>query len=107
MSVNSHKYEGLPIHGIARSTDKQMLPTDGGPQPIEGEVFVSNAFVLCRVAGIPPSFTSSYPFKNDDTVLVMGHIEHMPGHVALALKDGRVLFGYDASWFVPLTEDEA
>jgi hypothetical protein len=48
-----------------------------------------------------------YPFKNGDVVLMLGEILQMPGHVAVALKDGRVVFGYHVENFRPLTDEEA
>ena len=60
-------------------------------------------FSLCRVANLPEAV---YPFHNGDVVLMLGEIEHMPGHVAIALRDGRVVFGYHAEHFIPLSEDE-
>jgi hypothetical protein len=60
---------------------------------------------LCEVNALPEGF--DYPFKNGDTVLMLGEIEQMPGHVAIALKDGRVLFGYHEENFRKLTEEEA
>jgi hypothetical protein len=64
---------------------------------------------LCEVHDLyfPPDAPVEYPFKNGDTVLMLGEIEQMPGHVAVALKDGRVIFGYHAENFRKLTREEA
>lgn len=62
---------------------------------------------LCQVSNIPKGYLESYPFKNGDIVLMLGEIEQMPGHVAIALKDGRVLFGYHAENFRKLSMEEA
>jgi hypothetical protein len=67
---------------------------------------------LCKVIDLPkkedhPGWNGSYPFKDGDTVLMLGEIEQMPGHVAIALKDGRVLFGYHAEYFRKLSQEEA
>jgi hypothetical protein len=45
-------------------------------------------------------------FRNGDHVLFFGEIANMGGHCAVALKDGRVLFGYHTENFRKLTEDE-
>lgn len=51
-------------------------------------------------------YAPMYPFKDGDTVLLLGEIENMPGHVAVALKDGRVLGGFHPELFRVLSEDE-
>jgi hypothetical protein len=61
---------------------------------------------LARVANIALGYEDKYPFKEDDTVLVTGEIDLMPGHVVVVLKDGRTVFGYHDENFVPLTEEE-
>jgi hypothetical protein len=61
---------------------------------------------LCVVEGIPTEYEGGYPFRNGDTVLMLGEITNMPGHVAVALSDGRVVHGFHAEWFRELTEDE-
>jgi hypothetical protein len=61
---------------------------------------------LCRV-DLPRGYEDHYPFATGDTVLMLGEIEQMPGHVAVALRDGRVLFGYHAEDFCRLPLDEA
>ena len=64
---------------------------------------------LCEVQDLwlPEGTPNTYPFKEGDHVLMLGEIEQMPGHVAVALKDGRVLFGYHAENFRKLTREEA
>lgn len=52
-------------------------------------------------------YEKDYPFKRGEVVLVLGEIENMPGHVAVALRDGRVLYGFHPELFRVLTEDEA
>ena len=52
---------------------------------------------VCSVIGLP--FTG-------DTVLVLGEIEQMPGHVVVATKDGRVFYGYHADNFDKLDKDD-
>jgi SOS-response transcriptional repressor LexA len=51
--------------------------------------------------------TGGYPFKDGDTVVVLGEIDQMPGHAVIALNDGRVLFGWDIEYFRKLTDEEA
>lgn len=31
--------------------------------------------------------------------LILGDIENMPGHIAVATRDGRVLWGFHPDWF--------
>ncbi len=59
---------------------------------------------ICEVHGIETS--TNYPFHNGDVVLVIGEIQNMPGHVAIALKDGRVLFGWHKENFRKLKRSE-
>jgi diadenosine tetraphosphate (Ap4A) HIT family hydrolase len=47
-----------------------------------------------------------HPFRNGDTVLILGEIDMMPGHCVLVTKDGRTHFGYHTEDFTPLTEEE-
>jgi SOS-response transcriptional repressor LexA len=60
---------------------------------------------LAQVTGMPKDFIN--PFENGDTVLVLGEIDQMPGHVAVALEDGRVVFGYHVVDFRRIPRDEA
>lgn len=62
---------------------------------------------LAQVECIPDAFSFKYLFKNGDTVVVLGEIEQMPGHVVIALKNGQVLSGYHTEWFRKLRKDEA
>jgi hypothetical protein len=64
---------------------------------------------LCEVVDLwlPEGQESHYPFKEGDTVLMLGEIEQMPGHVAVSLKDGRVVFGYHVENFRKLSREEA
>jgi hypothetical protein len=48
-----------------------------------------------------------YPFKEGDTVLVLGEIEQMPGHVAITNENGLTYFGYHIENFRKLTRDES
>ena len=47
-----------------------------------------------------------YPFQNGESVLLLGEIENMPGHVAVVTRDGKVHFGYHEDTFRQPTEDE-
>lgn len=67
----------------------------------------SKTMHLCKVSGIPKNYEDKYPFKNGDAVLFMGEIEQMPGHAVIALKDGRVLSGYDSEWFERIADEDA
>ena len=46
-----------------------------------------------------------YPFKYNETVLILGEIEHMPGHCAV-VADGKIYYAYHTDDFVKLSEDE-
>jgi hypothetical protein len=59
---------------------------------------------MCEVKKLPSGY--QYPFGEGDRILILGEIEHMPGHVAIALNDGRVVFGYHGDNFRKLKEDE-
>jgi hypothetical protein len=61
---------------------------------------------VCEVE-LPKGYENQYPFKNGDNVLMLGEIEQMPGHVIVATKDGRVLWGYHIENFRKLTREEA
>lgn len=61
---------------------------------------------LCQVEGIPSEYEAQYPFRNGDTVMMLGELANMPGHVGVALKDGRTVYGYHAEWFRRLRVDE-
>ena len=45
-------------------------------------------------------------FKAGDAVLLLGEIENMPGHVAVAGTDGKVHWAYHEDSFREATEDE-
>jgi len=47
-----------------------------------------------------------YPWEEDEAVLLLGEIENMPGHVAVATKDGKVYWGFDADSFGEPIVDE-
>jgi hypothetical protein len=47
-----------------------------------------------------------YPFHEGDRVLVFGDIAKMSGHCVIALKNGKVHFGYHTDNFTPLTDEE-
>jgi hypothetical protein len=51
-------------------------------------------------------YLDSYPFKPGETVLCLGEIENMPGHVAVARHDGHVYFGYHPENFPRLEEED-
>jgi hypothetical protein len=45
-------------------------------------------------------YGDSYPWKQGETVLVLGEIENMPSHVAVVTTDGKTHFGYHETFFV-------
>ncbi len=51
-------------------------------------------------------YLDKYPFEPDETVLCLGEIENMPGHVVLAKKDGRVFWGYHPENFPKIPDEE-
>lgn len=50
-------------------------------------------------------YLKSYPFSPGETVLCLGEIENMPGHIAVAKKSGQVYFGYDPKNFPPCKDE--
>ena len=55
---------------------------------------------------IPEGHEKNYPWKEGDSVLVMGEITNMPGHVVVATKNGKVHWGYHPEDFRKPTDDE-
>ena len=53
----------------------------------------------------PVEFHSKYPFVRDEVLLYLGQVKQMPGHIVVATKDGRVVWGYHAEGFVVLPND--
>ena len=60
---------------------------------------------ICEVT-LDRAYGDGYPFRNGDKVLLLGEVEHMPGHVVVATTDGRVVWGYHADNFRKLTKEE-
>lgn len=58
------------------------------------------------IALVPPGYEGKYPWKHGEPVLVIGSIDNMDGHLAVATKDGRVYWGYDEDGFRNPTPDE-
>ena len=56
---------------------------------------------------LPEGYEEHYPFANGDTMLMLGEIEQMPGHVVVVNKEGKVFWGYHDDHFRKLTEEEA
>lgn len=61
---------------------------------------------LCEVCLPEGEPESGYPFRDGDTVLMLGKIENMPGHVVVVTQDGKTHFGYHVEHFRKLTADE-
>ena len=47
-----------------------------------------------------------YPFKPGESLLWLGEITNMPGPCVVAMRDGRVLWGYHSENFREPTQDE-
>ena len=45
-------------------------------------------------------------FAQRETVLYLGEIENMKGHIAVVKRNGKVMWGYHPYNFRPATEDE-
>ena len=56
-------------------------------------------FRLYSVREIPEGFEDKYPWKEGETVLMLGEIKQMPGHCVVATNDGKVHFGYHTENF--------
>ena len=61
---------------------------------------------IMKIADIPTGYEDSYPWKNGDTVLVLGEIENMIDHYIVATKDGKIHFGYHDDFFKEILEYE-
>jgi hypothetical protein len=48
----------------------------------------------------PSNFRGTYPFAEGEDLLMLGEIEGMDGHIALADKAGKVYWAYRAKNFV-------
>lgn len=46
------------------------------------------------------------PWRPGDSVLLLGEIQNMPGHVVVATRDGKVHWGYPEENFREATEEE-
>jgi hypothetical protein len=62
--------------------------------------------VRIKIVDLPEGYEDKYPFQNGDSVLFLGEIENMPGHVAVVTKDGKVRFGFHEENFREPTEEE-
>jgi len=60
---------------------------------------------LCEVVGLTADM--EYPFYKGETVLLIGEIEQMPGHVVFVNKRGQTHFGYHMSHFRKLSREES
>jgi hypothetical protein len=47
-----------------------------------------------------------YPWSDGDSMLLLGEIENMPGHVVVVDKQGKVWWGYHAESFRSPKHDE-
>lgn len=56
---------------------------------------------------IPKSYWPEYGFDPEDTLVILGVVKHMIGHIMVAsLKDHKVYGPYDSDNFIELTEEE-
>lgn len=62
---------------------------------------------LAKVVDFDCCHPDGVPFKDGEVVLILGDIQQMQGHVAVAKRDGGVHWGWDATYFERLSEDEA
>jgi len=58
------------------------------------------------IAIVPPEYEGKYPWKDGEAVLLIGNINNMLGHVAVATSQGFVHWGYDEDSFRDPTENE-
>jgi len=65
-----------------------------------------NTLIRFDFDNVDSKYHNQYPFTRKDVLLFMGEVEQMPGHCAVATKDGRVLWGYHTENFVVISEDE-
>ena len=58
------------------------------------------------IAVMPPGYEDKYPWKEGASLLLLGEIENMKGHVAVVDREGKVYWGYHDDSFRDATEDE-
>jgi len=59
-----------------------------------------------QITDVPEGYDGQYPWNNGEKVLLLGEIQNMPGHVAVATKDGKVHWGYHPENFRDPTQEE-
>lgn len=58
-------------------------------------------------AAMPVESHCRYPFAKGDRFVMLGEIDHMPGHCVLArTSDGRVFCGYHTENFIEVEEED-
>ena len=58
------------------------------------------------VFNVEMSYASKYPFRQGETVLVMGEVSNMPGHMVVCRSDGSVSWGWHKENFRKLKVSE-
>lgn len=58
------------------------------------------------IAVVPAGYENRYPWKDGDHLLLLGHIENMPGHVAVVDQNGRTYWGFHEDSFRAAKADE-
>lgn len=53
----------------------------------------------------PDDAEPDYPFTDGEILLYIGEISNMPGHCAVATRDGKVHYGWHPEMFVPIVEE--
>lgn len=65
-----------------------------------------NTLVRFDAQQMEEKYRKKYPFKDQEVLLFLGEIRHMPGHCVVVKKNGRVLWGYHSESFVVIPKDE-
>lgn len=60
----------------------------------------NNKLKVVRFKKTSNNFQGNYPFNEGENLLLLGGIENMPNHVAVADKEGKVYWAYRAKNFV-------
>ncbi len=60
---------------------------------------------MFRVRPLPKGY-GGYPFREGDVVLMLGEIDKMPGHCAVATQAGKVIMGFDMDNFEEIPEED-
>lgn len=74
---------------------------------LKGKKLPKLKLVRFDYGNIPVEYYDEYPFNVNLTYIMLGEINHMPGHcVVMEFLSGKLYAGYHTENFVELTEEE-